>query len=908
MPRIHHCDGCQRCSVIRDEMIGRKIQCDCGRVQSISDTAPYTPPPTGWLDSGSMLGCSLALLLVSLLVGGSVAAWVVLDSKNAESNPVVVVPERATPTTAKENETSEEKSEEKEQPEAEKKDPEGAKPSEHPVLRTPETSRPRTYTEKELYDRLIHSVVWIYGSDGQGAWTGSGNVIHVGRKLIVTNQHVVGDESSVQVLFPIRGSDGQWITEKNYYRDLLKQRKSQTARVLLADKRCDLAVIQLQGTFPQDTRAVKVAPRAAEPTDQVFSVGNPGVSSALWLPSRGSVRARVRQLYVNKYDKNDQIIGKLLFRDAWGLEASISINHGDSGSSLVNSRGHVIGVNVGGDLKDQSMRYAIDRIELLKVLENEKVGLNRKEVEADETLPPPSALVLDLLKQLDDSDLEICRKAVEELSRVEPFEARRAIPVLVRALQRHADAGFRRRATEELERIGPPVKEDVACLAPAMRIAYKPLRLYVLHALSQLGSDIKQAVPVLVLGLKDADGEVRQKSALMVKTLGPKARALTFEPLLKLANDSDEEVARAGLDALLELGSLTDSEIDVLNEALGDSKRRVWVRRFAAHRLGLQGEKAAKAVPTLAKVLEMDKDFNLLSLAIGALKQMGNKAKEGCAALVSLIQSHPEEKLRLEALAALEAIDLSAFPTNQMLECSLTDKSPRIRELLAKRIGTRLAELKPEQMSEFIPLFRHKEPAIVEAGLKIVLMKKRDAGPIAGELANLTKHPEARIRRMAFEILQAVGPAGKEAVPSLLAMHKEAAEAERLPLAVLLGSIAAKDGKIVEVVLPDLLAGLHPRGRKPGAPTLTQINKVLVAIGQPAVDAIFKRFETLSYRGKDNIDYREELFKTLAGLGPGCRSQDNYRQVKLLRDKEKSQGYPKVLAAVSRALKAMDAE
>jgi S1-C subfamily serine protease len=904
-------------------MIGRKLRCDCGCVQTPAPTAPRVSPPTVWLDSWAFLGSSVAVLLVSLLVGGSVAAWVALDRGAAESVPVATAPrERAPATTVKESQPPEQKAKETERERSQEKDRERSAEKnevqprllEAPVLRTADNAKPHTYTEKELYERLLHTVAFIGSTDDGERWgLGSGNVIHVARKLIVTNHHVVYSRElrkvrpRVEVLFPRRNERHEVIKAKKDYLDLMFARKGQTARVLLADPKCDLAVIQLEGNLPQETMAVKVAPRVAEENDKVYSVGNPGPSNAVWVPSSGTVRSRVEQIYANKYNKLREPTGeKYLFLGAWGLETTVPINHGDSGSALVNERNQVVGINCGGDDNVQSMQYAVDRNELLKFLEREEVGVNRKEVLADDVLPPASTVVQDTIKLLDDTDLERCRKGIEALSRADPFEARRAIPALVRALQRHADPGFRRRVTEELERIGPPVKEDIGCLDPAMRIAYKPLRLYVLHALEQLGADAKQAVPVLVLGLKDADGEVRQKSALVVKNLGAKARALAFAPLLKLANDEDEEVARAGLDALVKLGPLTEAEIDLLTEALGDVKRRLWVRRFAAHRLGLQGEKAAKAVPTFAKVLTAEKDFDLLSYSIAALQSIGDKRKEAGAALVSLIASPQDEKIRMAALEALEALDLAAFPTSQMLEYSITDKSQRMREAITKRLGTRLAALKPEQMTEFVPLFRHKEPAIVLAGLKLVLMKKRDAAPLSAELAGLVEHSDAKVRRMAIEALQAVGPAAKAAVPSLLKTLKEVPESQRLDVAVTLGAIESMEDKVVEAVLPPLLAGLHPRVRKSGAPTTAQINKVLAAIGQPAVEAIFKLFGTLPYRGRDNIDHRQNLFVALEALGPGCKSKENYERVKSLRDREKREGYKNVLAAAQRALKEMD--
>jgi len=365
MPRILHCDGCQRSSIIRDEMIGRKIQCNCGRVQALSDTAPYTLAPAGWLDSWGMLGSSIALLLVSLLVGGSVAAWVVLDRENTESEPVAVVPERTMPTTAKEKEPPEEKNEEKERPQAEPKAPEGAKPSEPPVLRTSEPIPARAYSEKELYKRLLPSVVLIYHYDQKYRYTGSGSVIHRGRRLIITNQHVVqrtvenargkpvGHQTvaRVEVLFPQRGEGGELITDKKYYEALMEKHEGKKARVLPGTSEDpDLAVIQLEDELPQDTVALKLAPQPAGAGEKVVLVGNSGLSSGSFGIAPGMVKTRVPNVVIEDY----------VWKKTWCLENHIPSFHGDSGSPVVNYRGQMVGVHFGGHPKSQVLKYAAD--------------------------------------------------------------------------------------------------------------------------------------------------------------------------------------------------------------------------------------------------------------------------------------------------------------------------------------------------------------------------------------------------------------------------------------------------------------------------------------------------------------------------------------------------------------------
>lgn len=924
MPRAHYCDGCQQTHLIRDELVGRKIRCDCGRVQLVSENATQLPMPSKWLDSWPVLGSACALLLVSLLIGGGVAAWAVLAPETTERMPVAVATEHTSATAAKAKESPpESKSKEKEREKAKDNENERTRPPDTVLAHAP-ANAPAIYSEKELYKRLLggRSVVWITHSDGKYTYTGTGSVIHRGRRLIITNQHVVQrtiedeqgreigseDVARVEVFFPQKGAGGEWITDKKYYESLRDMHQGKTGRVLRptsADP--DLALIQLEGDLPQESIALKFAPQAGAEGDKVVLVGNAGLSSGLWSISPGFIKNRVPEVRVPRkfQSQGGEVFEReIVWKKTWCLETSIPSHQGDSGSPVVNDRGQLVGVHFGANPKSNLIKYAADRNEVLMYLKN--FDVKPEEVVASDVLPPASAVILELIKLLDDMDLERCRKAVEDLNRVDPIEARRAIPALVRALQRHADPTFRRRATEELERIGPPVKEDIDCLTQAMRIPYKPLRMYVLHALSQLGPDAKPAMPVLAQGLNDRDNEVRQQSALVVKNLGPSARALAIRPLLKMAGDADDELASDGLTALVKLGPLTEDEIDALIETLNDGKRRIWVRRFAADSLGDPGPKAAKAVPALSKVLRSETDLKLLMFSISSLRRIGDKGAEAGTALVAVITSHPDEKIRMQALETLEALNLSHFPTGQMLECSITDKSEAMPNALASKLGVRLGELKPEQMSEMIPLFRHKEPAIILAGLKIVLMKKREAGPVSGELAHLVKHSDIKVRKKAVEALQAIGPSAKEALPPLLEILKEVPAAQRPAVAVTIGTIESKDSKVVEAVLPTLLAGLHPRTEKDGGPKPDQINKVLAAMGQPAVNAIFKIFETLPYRGTDNINHRKNLFLALASLGPGCKSRENFEQVKSLRDRERFERYADVLAAAQQAMKEMD--
>ena len=62
------------------------------------------------------------------------------------------------------------------------------------------------------------SVVWVHSTRGRGLATGSGSLIDRGRRLVLTNYHVVEDNPRANVFFPAF-RDGQPVSEKKYYLD-----------------------------------------------------------------------------------------------------------------------------------------------------------------------------------------------------------------------------------------------------------------------------------------------------------------------------------------------------------------------------------------------------------------------------------------------------------------------------------------------------------------------------------------------------------------------------------------------------------------------------------------------------------------------------------------------------------------
>ncbi len=130
---------------------------------------------------------------------------------------------------------------------------------------------------------------------------------------------------------------------------------------------------------------------------------------------------------------------------------------------------------------------------------------------------------------------------------------------------------------------------------------------------------------------------------------------------------------------------------------------------------------------------------------------------------------------------------------------------------------------------------------------------------------------------------------------------------KRTSLALTVADIVdAKDTENAARFVSFLVEGLHPAALKVrGEGSETAINRVLLKIGQPAVEGIFQVINP-EFGGKDESIYRRTLYKTLAGLGPSCRAQANYERLLRLRNKELNKRYKDVIDAAWAAMAAMD--
>ncbi len=216
----------------------------------------------------------------------------------------------------------------------------------------------------KIYKKVVPSVVWIHSNRPRGYATGTGTLIDLERKLVLTNYHVVEEESTAKIYFPTI-SNGQPKAEKKYYKD--RASLAINGRVVARDKRADLALIQLE-RVPEGIVAVPVSLTSAEPGQAVHSIGNTGKSDALW----GYLQGKVRTVADKKW-KAQLEPGRVLEFHAKVVETDSATNPGDSGGPLVNEKGELVGVTQGGALDAQLLSTFIDVSEVRRLMNSDDV-------------------------------------------------------------------------------------------------------------------------------------------------------------------------------------------------------------------------------------------------------------------------------------------------------------------------------------------------------------------------------------------------------------------------------------------------------------------------------------------------------------------------------------------------------
>jgi V8-like Glu-specific endopeptidase len=217
-----------------------------------------------------------------------------------------------------------------------------------------------------VYKQVLPSTVWVHSDRGAGKLaTGSGSLIDKGRRLVLTNYHVVGDVKRTTVFFPAF-DDKKIVPERKFY--LERATKLGIAgEVVEVDKTADLALIRLD-RLPEDAVELPLAAGSPDPGQTVHSIGNPGKSGALWVYTPGKVRQVYSKTWKAKLDEKT-----VLTFQSKVVETDSPTNPGDSGGPLVNDKGELVGVTEGGATDAQSLSLFIDVSEVKKLMTRRSV-------------------------------------------------------------------------------------------------------------------------------------------------------------------------------------------------------------------------------------------------------------------------------------------------------------------------------------------------------------------------------------------------------------------------------------------------------------------------------------------------------------------------------------------------------
>jgi S1-C subfamily serine protease len=261
---------------------------------------------------------------------------------------------------------------------------------------------------EKIYQQTLKSTVWVVVPQGRGGLvaSGTGSLIDTRKRLILTNYHVVGTKDAVMVFFPIYQKNGEVMSDRKTY---LNGKTNIPGKVVFRDSKKDLALIQL-ALLPKGAKELPLAAKSPRPGQRLHSIGNPGVSGALWAYNFGTVK----QLST----KQGRTSGADGFEiDAKVVETTSPLNPGDSGGPVVNDAGELVAVTQGhvseGRAQGAGVSIFIDVSEVKRILTSS--GVRR--------IPEPPPAVADTKTEGEPAPVTTVANAPEDTAAKQEKEA-----------------------------------------------------------------------------------------------------------------------------------------------------------------------------------------------------------------------------------------------------------------------------------------------------------------------------------------------------------------------------------------------------------------------------------------------------------------------------------------------------
>ena len=466
--------------------------------------------------------------------------------------------------------------------------------------------------------------------------------------------------------------------------------------------------------------------------------------------------------------------------------------------------------------------------------------------------------VPELTKALSDSNSSVRAAAAQALGAMGK-SGKGALAQLLRSIT-DPDAGVREAVAEAIKKIGPPAKDDVPKLAELLRDPDPAKRAAGVATLRLLKLEPDVAVSLFAPLLKDPDKRIKVEAIKAVCEAGKSAKPAAFGQLLSMLDDADPAVRAAALESMPLLGAPDAADLPALQVGLRGTQ--VEMRRFCAAAIGAMGERAARAVPFVARALS-DTDAAVRVAAANALAKMGPAVADVADDVLNVrTDSDPAVRAALAAVGRKRGVPEALF-------AALADPDAGVRAAACKGLRALTPPPGKEDILQFNTALKSDKVDVRRFAAAELERLGPDAVQILPTLVDALKDSDPQVVNHVYGAISAIGPKAKLAGPTLLevmdaalgGVGRDPAAADRFRGAsVALGKIGQADqalplmrkalkgpdealkkevldafaamGPDAKDAVPDLCAMLgEAKWRRPAA-------EALAKIGKPAVDPL----------------------------------------------------------------------
>jgi len=274
---------------------------------------------------------------------------------------------------------------------------------------------------------------------------------------------------------------------------------------------------------------------------------------------------------------------------------------------------------------------------------------------ADPPKPAPAEALPALLEKLRAEKPDVRMEAAAAIGRLGP-QAKAAAPALLGAFPQEKDPFARRAMIAALGAIGPEAREAAPALVAAVRDGYGSVDDLVgfeaMAALVKIDPENIASGQRVAAMLRDKSPEVRSRAAAMVRLLGPGLKSMA-PALAEAMKDPHAAVRVEALRSLVGLRPEAGLMLPLLTAAVGDSDK--YVRLYAAMGLAGYGPEAKGAAKPLIEAVAKEKDPEVRSQEIRALRYIGPAAIEAVPVLTEALKD-PNPQVRTQAEKAIKKI------------------------------------------------------------------------------------------------------------------------------------------------------------------------------------------------------------------------------------------------------------